>query len=159
MNLHIAQEVFKVHAYIPNQITDETIQEMLNLRAKSKDLITYLKDIDKFLVQRLKNAQEVPGMKVVEGKSNRKWKNPDKVMRFLLDELKEDWDDIHNDAPLKSPAQMEKFLGRKRAKDEKFTNLIEKPPGKPTMVPESDKRKAIEYKSVSDIFSEVINEK
>jgi hypothetical protein len=51
-----------------------------------------------------------------------------------------------------SPAQAEKLVGKKKFGE--LNELVVKPPGKPTLVPDSDKRKAIN-ENVEDMFDEL----
>ncbi len=151
-NMQTAQDVFKVHAKIPDQVD---LGEMTELLSKARDLNKYISDIEVFLVTRLKNAKPVPGYKLVAGRSLRKWKNEDDTRKYLLEEAHADWDDIHT-SKFKSPSQIEKVLGRVNAREESFQELIFKPEGKPTMVQESDKRPALSYETAEDKFAQFV---
>ena len=83
---------------------------------------------------------EVPGYKVVEGKlGNRKWKDELEVAEALkaagyqLGDITE--------TKLLSPAAMDKAIGKKKVA-ELLTDHIDRSPGAPTVVPETDKRPA-----------------
>lgn len=83
---------------------------------------------------------EVPGFKCVEGKlGNRKWKDELEVAEALkaagyqLDDITE--------TKLLSPAAMDKAIGKKKVA-ELLTDHIDRSPGAPTVVPETDKRPA-----------------
>jgi hypothetical protein len=86
------------------------------------------------------NGAEVPGYKVVEGKEgNRKWTDELEVLGRLetLGYMREDI----TETTLLSPAKMDKALGKKKVA-ELLDGYISREPGKPTIVPESDKRPA-----------------
>lgn len=85
---------------------------------------------------------EIPGYKVVEGREgNRKWTDEAVVLKTLTDagltaeEVTE--------TRLLSPAAMDKALGKKRAA-ELLTDYIDRSPGAPAVVPETDKRPALD---------------
>lgn len=149
-NLETAQEVFKVYADLPDKVD---IQEVVDLLAKSKDLVKYIKDLENFVRNKLMNGHNVPGLKVVEGRSIRKWVNEDEIKQVLLDKYDLEWENIHTNK-FKSPNQIEKILKSKKAKEIK--EFIVKPKGAPTVVPESDKRKAIKFKTAEEAFADFI---
>ena len=74
------------------------------------------------------------GFKVVEGRSNRKYTDEDAV----ADTVKKAGFDPYEPKLLGITA-MEKLLGKKKFA-EILKGLVEKPQGKPALVPESDKR-------------------
>ena len=99
------------------------------------------------------NGEQVPGFKVVEGKQgNRKWTDELQALAtleaagFLREEVTE--------TKLLSPAGMDKAIGKKKAA-ELLADLIDRSPGAPTIVPESDKRPAYDQKAeVEKLLSE-----
>ena len=81
---------------------------------------------------------EIPGYKVVEGKlGNRKWKDELEVAEALkaAGYTQEDY----TETKLLSPAAMDKAIGKKKVA-ELLTDHIDRSPGAPTVVPETDKR-------------------
>lgn len=99
----------------------------------------WLKRVKEQAFTSLMNGEEVPGYKLVEGKQgNRKWKDDGWVAATLAPLYpKEQWTETR----LLTPSQMEKALGKKRVA-ELFEDFIERAPGQPTVVPETDKRPA-----------------
>lgn len=100
--------------------------------------------------RRLEQGLEVPGQKLVEGKTNRRFGDEAEVVKeferkgFARGELYEE----PKPPALKSPAQMEK-LGAVRSAQRKLAkelvaSLASKPPGKLTMAPEDDPRERVE---------------
>lgn len=88
----------------------------------------------------LAGGREVPGYKLVEGKTNRAWTSEEQVeTAFAML-----GDDRYN-RKLKSPAQMEKIAGKEEVA--KFTH---KPAGKLTVAKADDKRQAVTHVSSAD---------
>lgn len=100
----------------------------------------WLKRVKAQALTTLLEGGELPGWKVVEGKQgNRKWTDELQV----ADTLKAagyQLEDI-SETRLLSPAAMGKALGKKKVAD-LLDSLIDRAPGAPTVVPESDKRPA-----------------
>lgn len=119
----------------PNLLSIEEIAEILH---KAEEIQAWAKDIQEYaLDQALNNNVKYPGWKLVEGRSNRKYEDEDRVAAVLMKEGYEE--DVIFNKKLKGITDMEKVLGKKV-----FNNLLQdyiiKPPGKPTLVVESDKR-------------------
>lgn len=87
---------------------------------------------------RLKGGGSVPGYKLVQGRSQRRWGNEEVAAGALRKKLK-----VADIYPKKliSPAQAEKLLGKGNKIIEAHTI---QPEGSPTLVPESDKRPAVD---------------
>lgn len=111
----------------------------------------WLKAVEAKAVAEVAAGRAVGGYKLVEGRANRAWKGEEETVAFALMTagLKESqmWD-----RSLISPAAVEKILGKKH----EFFNagFIEKPKGKPTLAPGSDKRPAINAADGFDIVPE-----
>ena len=86
------------------------------------------------------------GMKLVEGKSNREWKDEDAASTLLSNHLS--YDEMHPRKPLISPHAAEVLL-KGATLSTRFSNrmgkLITKPEGKPTLVTEDDHRQALDF--------------
>lgn len=80
----------------------------------------------------------VPGQKLVRGRGSREWKDAELAEKFLR--RKVGVDKAYVPRKLVSPAQAEKVVGKGDKTLPKYIASVE---GKPTMVPESDKRKAL----------------
>ena len=98
-----------------------------------KDLI--IKALDDAL-----SGAEIPGWKVVEGRSNRKIVDEEGLAQVLLKDFEEA--KIFKPKTLETITNLEKLVGKKEFQ-EISTGFVEKPQGKPTLVVESDKRPAI----------------
>lgn len=93
-------------------------------------------------MKRALGGTAIPGYKLVEGRSVRKITEPDKLAgRLLADGI--DAEAIWKPRELRTLTELEKSLGKKRFAGY-AEGLIEKPKGKPALVEESDRRKAIE---------------
>ena len=83
------------------------------------------------------SGKEWNGWKLVEGRSNRKYVHEDAVIQAVTDAGFDPYE-----KKLLGITAMQKRLGKAKF-DELLTAYIEKPQGKPTLVPESDKRPAM----------------
>jgi len=92
------------------------------------------------LKQAVEHSVSVPGFKLVEGRSNRKYVDQDAVAAKLKDSgIPEE---IMFERSLLGIPAMESAIGKKKF-TELLGDLIVKPSGKPTLVPEGDKRPAL----------------
>jgi len=143
-----AADVFAAVEKMPDEVSKE---ELAKLYSRSKELTQYIKDIGTLMFEDIQRGIPWPGYKIVRGRSLRKWKDdPTTTIEALTDWL--DYDELFTQK-LVSPAQAEK-KNRALKNDLAFQDLIEKPEGKPTLVEESDKRPAVDYRTVEQIFSE-----
>lgn len=120
-------------------LTDREVSDILGM----KDLITkWIKGVYDFAYEKaLSGEKQWPGYKLVEGTSRRTITDPEAAARTLLDNgYKEE--DIFKPRELEGITNLQKVLGKKGV-SEYLEAFIDKPEGKPTLVPESDKRPAI----------------
>ena len=87
----------------------------------------------------LEQGLDVPGYKMVEGRSLRRWSNEKEVSKKLSASLDED--DVWQ-RKLVTVAQAEKLIGKKEFA-ELFADDVSRPAGKATIAPEADKREAL----------------
>ena len=103
-------------------------------------------------------GEDVPGFKLVEGRSNRKWAGEDSdVLRELVERGKftpKDAERFYKPAELQSPAGIEKTLKRMGRTQTQFllNGLINKPTGKPSLVPAADPRPAMAILTAREAF-------
>ena len=120
----------------PVELSDEEIAEIL---PKVDELVRWAKKIKDFAQDEAVNHDHfIPGYKLVEGRSNRAIKDPDKAWE-LLENAGYATNDI---SKLVGLSELESVVGKKEL-SELLGDLIVKPAGKPVLVPESDKRPAI----------------
>lgn len=142
--LRLAREEFR----LPPLITDEEIEEVLS---EIPGLIKWANAILAYATDAAVNHGKAwTGFKIVEGRSVRRYKDEDDVAR---EAESAGYTDIF-DKKLISLTQMEKLMGKKAFTDI-LGGLIEKPPGKPTLVPVSDKRPAIHTGSAQSEFTAI----
>lgn len=113
-------------------------------------LADWVKSIEATAIQALEHGQEVPGYKLVAGRSIRKWSSESSA-EGALRKSKLKVADIFS-KKLISPTQAEKLLGKTHPI---LTELVVKPDGKPTLAPESDKRPALQPSAQQD-FKEAV---
>lgn len=120
-------------------LTDGEVSDILAM----KDLITkWIKGVYDFAYEKaLAGEKQWPGFKLVEGTSRRTITDPDAAAKTLLDNgYKEE--EIFKPRELEGITNLQKVLGKKGVA-KYLEAYIDKPEGKPTLVPESDKRPAI----------------
>lgn len=119
-----------------NLLDIESIAKILD---KLDQIQAWITDVSDFaLTQARDHGVRFPGYKLVEGRSNRKYTDETQVEKTLRG-AKYKVADIFKPRELLGITAMEKLLGRKTF-GELLNDLIEKPPGKPTLVPNGDKR-------------------
>lgn len=128
-NLQMAQYDFAV----PDTLADDEISMILD---QADTFIGWVNDVKAYALEQAISGKQYPGFKVVEGRSNRKYTNPDAVAAAVTDAGYDPFE-----KKLMGVTAMTKLLGTKKF-NTLLGSLIEKPQGKPTLVPESDKRPA-----------------
>ena len=129
-NLTLAQYDFK----FPPLLEDSEIEYILS---RADELVAWASDIKEYALQQAISGKEWAGWKLVEARSNRKYSNEEAVIQAVTDAGFDPYE-----KKLLGITAMQKRLGKSRF-DELLTAYIEKPQGKPTLVPESDKRPAM----------------
>lgn len=117
----------------PETLTDRQLKAAMDAK---KLILSWLDAVEQHVKERVE-TDGFPGYKLVAGRSLRKWGDDEKAEQVLSNLLGEN----AYTQKLISPTQAEKALGKKRANE--VADLIIKPEGKPTLVPESDKRPSI----------------
>ncbi len=129
-NLELARYDFK----LPPLLEDDEVEDILG---KIDSLISWANDIKNYALQTALGGKQWNGWKLVEGRSNRRYTDEAAV----ADAVSAAGFDPYERKVLGITA-MTSLLGQKRF-EEVLGGYIEKPQGKPTLVPESDKRPAI----------------
>lgn len=118
-----------------------TLAQIADILPKADLAINWLNDVKAYALEQAVGGVEVPGHKLVEGRSTRRYGSMDDVANRLRDE---DIDEaLVYERSLLGITAMEKALGGRKQFDRLLGDLIVKPAGKPTLVPSSDKRSAI----------------
>ena len=126
-NLAVAQHEFK----LPPTLSDEEIAVILD---KLDDLIGWAGDIKEYALNAALLGKHFDGWKLVEGRSNRRYTDEAAVAQIVSETGHDPYE--HK---LLGITAMEKLLGRKQFAT-LLSNLVERPQGKPVLVPTSDKR-------------------
>ncbi len=130
----------------PPLLSDEEIGEVLQ---RAAGLAKWAKEVEEYALQEAKNGHKFAGWKLVEGRSVRKYTDDLKVAQALMDAGYDEA--MLYERKLYGITAMEKLVGKKHL-TEVLGDLIHKPPGKPVLVPESDKRR--EINSAAEDFKE-----
>lgn len=120
---------------IPAELSFDQVTKICN---KSDMIADWLKAVNAYAEDLALSGEVIPGFKLVNREGHRKWIDEGSVLDAL--ELFVPEDDCY-DKKLKSPAKIEKLLGKKNKSA--IDGLWEKPSLGPTLVPEHDKREAI----------------
>lgn len=143
-----------------DDIPPEGIAERLVLMSRLDDWLTSLKEHAAAMIFR---GENVPGFKIVEGRSRRKWIDDDEVILRELVTLggfsSEQAETFYAPPALQSPAQLEKTLKRMKLRPAPLLEgLIAKPPGKPAIVPDADPRPAMSILTAREAFQLSVEE-
>ena len=112
---------------------------------------TWISGVEEFALAQALSGVQLPGWKIVEGRSVRKITDTDSVADALT-KSGYTQSDIYKPVEMRTITELEKLVGKKQ-----FAALcgewVNKPQGKPTLAPESDKRKAID--PAADDFKDI----
>ena len=142
--LKLAQTEFRM----PPLLTDAEIEEIL---AVLPDLTKWANEITAYALDAaLNHGKEWNGFKVVEGRSVRKYRDEAAVAEAAKEA---GYKDIYRQSliPL---TEMQRLMGKDKF-EEILGGLITKAPGRPTLVPKSDKRPAVNVTNAINEFSEI----
>lgn len=115
-------------------LTDAQVGDVLT---RALDLEAWVKDLKDYALTASLHGHQIAGWKAVEGRSSREWADQDAAFTTLQDRGIPEallWE-----RKPASVAGLEKALGKKDF-EEASSGLVVKRPGKPALVPESDKR-------------------
>ena len=136
---------------MPPLLTDAEIEEVLNVLP---DLTKWANEIIAYASEAaIHHGKEWNGFKVVEGRSNRKYRD-----ELLVAEAAREhgYTDIYRQT-LIPMTEMQKLMG-KSTFEEILGDLIYKPPGKPTLVPNTDKRPAMNVTNAENEFDKIMED-
>lgn len=143
-NLKLAQLEFQKAPLLE----DFEIEEVL---AVINDLTKWASEVQAYALDMAVNrGKEWVGYKLVAGRSVRKYANEEQVAQTAI---AHGFEGIYKKS-LIGLTEMTKLMGKKQF-DEILGELIIKPQGKPSLVPVSDKRKAIQVNNVKNEFNEI----
>ena len=130
-----------------DKLTDEEVGDLL---IRGRELVKWYKDLEEYALNTVLKGGKIPGWKAVAGRSSRTFTDQDAAIAAVLaagyDEA------LVYDRRPKTLTELEKLMGKAEF-EEKLSEYIVRPPGKPTLVPLSDKREA--YSPAASDFSGV----
>lgn len=129
-NMELARYDFEM----PATLSEEEIAVILT---KVDELSAWAEDVKEYALTQALAGAKYTGFKVVEGRSNRKYTDETKVAAVVSDAGFDPYE-----KKVSGITAMQKLLGKKKF-EELLGSLVYKPQGKPTLVPESDKRSAM----------------
>ncbi|MGE9881646.1 DUF2800 domain-containing protein [Blautia obeum] len=129
-NLELAKYDFEMPATLDNT-------EIAAILEKVDEMISWGNGIKEYALKQAQSGVHFEGWKVVEGRSNRKYTD-EKAVAFKVKDAGFD----PYEKKLLGVTAMSTLLGKKKF-EKLLGELIYKPPGKPALVPESDKRPAM----------------
>lgn len=119
-----------------NALTDAEIGDLLE---RGAHLVQWYKDLEAYATEALLAGKEIPGWKLVAGRSIRIFTDQDAAIQAVIaagyDEA------LVYDRKPKTLSELEKLMGKAEFA-EKIGGYVTKPLGKPTLAPASDKREA-----------------
>ena len=142
--LALAKHEFKA----PPLLTDEEIEDILG---KVDDLTGWANDVKSYALTKALAGKKWSGYKLVEGRANRKYSDENAVARALQSN---GITDIY-ETKLLGLTAMEKKIGKTKF-NEILSALLERPQGKPTLVPSGDKRQELQGSDPKSEFMEEI---
>lgn len=141
-NLELARYDFEM----PDSLEDDEIEIILS---KADEFISWLGDVKEYALNQALQGKQWKDYKLVEGRSNRKYKNESAAAKIV----EAAGFDPYEHKVLGITA-MQKMLGRTKF-NELLGDFIEKPQGKPTLVPISDKRPTMKNTAKEDFKEEI----
>lgn len=129
-NLELARYDFEMPAALEND-------EVASILTKVDELVSWASDLKEYALQKALSGTKFTGFKVVEGRSNRKYTDEDAVAKTVEAAGFDPYE-----KKLLGITAMSQALGKKKF-EELLGGLVYKPSGKPALVPESDKRPAM----------------
>lgn len=124
--------------------------EVGQLLIKARDLAKWVKDLEEYALAECLAGSEIPGWKAVEGRSVRQFTDQEQAFNVLVQHGIEEAM-LYERKPITLSAT-EKLVGKKKF-NELLASFVDKPPGKPALAPESDKRDPIKP-NLKQIFKE-----
>lgn len=154
-----ARNTCRVHAEYELKNVKEDLQtaeledfEISDILLRAKSIKSWLDGLEAYALGKALDGYDWPGMKLVEGRSNRKITDDAIAANNLLN-AGFGAEEIYKPQALRSITDLEKLCGKKMF-GELMSGVIEKPPGKPTLVSIDDKRQALELQNIKNDFDE-----
>lgn len=129
---------------LPPVLSNEEVGGILK---KAQFLASWVKKLEDYAQKEILAGREIPGWKLVEGRSNRTISNQDTAFQELMQAGYEE-SVLYEKVPL-TLSKLEAVL-TKEHKDAILAKYITKPAGKPALAPEDDKRPAMTFQVTAE---------
>jgi len=130
----------------PETLSDVQIAQIVEWSGEIKKWLT---KVESFALDQANQGHTYPGLKLVEGRSVRRYTDETAVAEAVEKLGENPWE-----KKLLGITAMTKLLGKKRFNDT-LGNLVHKPAGKPTLVPVGDKRPELPPTSAETVFQPI----
>lgn len=141
VNMEMAQYEFRKSSLL-------TDKEVVKILSRIDELTSWASDVKNFALEQAVRGKQWPGWKVVEGRSNRKYTDEGAVAQVVKNAGYNPYDE-----KIMGITNMTKMLGKEKF-NELLGDFVERPQGKPTLVPEDDNRP--EMNTAKEDFKEEI---
>lgn len=141
VNMEMAQYEFRKSSLL-------TDKEVVKILSRIDELTSWASDVKNFALEQAVRGKQWPGWKVVEGQSNRKYIDEGAVAQVVKNAGYNPYDE-----KIMGITNMIKMLGKEKF-NELLGDFVERPQGKPTLVPEDDNRP--EMNTAKEDFKEEI---
>lgn len=131
----------------PDTLTDNQIAQ---IALHAGDIKKWLTRVEKHALEKANTGTTYPGLKLVAGRSVRKYTDTEAVAAKVIETGRDPW----KPRELIGITDMTKLLGKKNF-DTLIGPLLEKPEGKPTLVPDTDKRPALSVATPENVFTQL----
>ena len=145
-----ARDAMELQKYLGKMVLSP--EEIAEILGKIDRLTKFAEDIKDSALTKALDGEEIPGWKVVEGRSIRKYVGSEEEIVRQCEGAGYDQALLY-ERKLLTITNMEKLMGKKQFA-EVLGAYVEKPEGKPTLAPESDKRPAITNNSAAEDFAD-----
>ena len=145
-----ARDAMELQKYLGQMVLSP--EEIAEILGKIDRLTKFAEDIKDSALTKALDGEEIPGWKVVEGRSIRKYVGSEEEIVRQCEGAGYDQALLY-ERKLLTITNMEKLMGKKQFA-EVLGAYVEKPEGKPTLAPESDERPAMTNESAAEDFAE-----
>ena len=145
-----ARDAMELQKYLGQMVLSP--EEIAEILGKIDRLTKFAEDIKDSALTKALDGEEIRGWKVVEGRSIRKYVGSEEEIVRQCEGAGYDQALLY-ERKLLTITNMEKLMGKKQFA-EVLGAYVEKPEGKPTLAPESDKRPAITNNSAAEDFAD-----
>lgn len=127
--------------------------ELISIFESAKAIYSWLEAVETHVLSAAINGKDWPGHKLVEGRATRRWTDEDKAKALLTEAGYTP--EQYLKVKLEGIGAIEKLVGKKMF-SAMFEGVVNRPVGKPVVVPLSDKRPNMPRTAVEDFLDEVL---